>query len=205
MELREPPETTDVEIAKPMLVGLALELNKDDPIRFTQISRKFLVDTTEFRVLLGFGYLQELLRNAGHYVACKSLSPVGDDVEFLPMAEQGVVRSYVNRKRALHKQIKHNRGDWRDDGDYFDQEEEDRLIQELLRIESYLSSTTFNGRIKHMHNDYHRNRQAVCKAMRLAISYLTKHPDTTHIGQHLRNNIKFGARCRYFGDWRWIL
>ena len=205
MELREPPETTDVAIAKPMLVDLATKLNKDDPIRFTQIGRKFAVDTTEFRVLLGFGYLQELLRNADHYVACKSLSPVGDDVEFLPMAEQGVVRSYVNRKRALHKQIKHNRGDWRDDGDYYDKEEEDRLVQELLRIEEYLSRTTFNGKIKHIHNDYDRNRQSVCKAIRLAISYLEKHPDTTHVGQHLRNNIKFGARCRYFGDWTWIL
>lgn len=205
MELREPPETTDVEIAKPMLVDLATKLNKDDPIRFTQIDRKFVVDTTEFRVLLGFGYLQELLRNTDHYVACKTLSPVGDDVKFLPMAEPGVVRSYVNRKRALHKQIKHNRGDWRDDGDYFDQEEEDRLVQELLRIESYLSSTTYNGQIKHIHNDYHRNRQAVCKAMRLAISYLEDHSDTAHIGRHLRNNIKFGARCRYFGDWKWIL
>jgi hypothetical protein len=205
MDLRQPPRTTDVEIAKPMLVDLATELNKDDPIRFTQIGQKFVVDTIEFRVLLGFSYLQELLRNAGHFVACKMLSPIGGSVAFLPMAEQGMVRSCVNRKRALHNQIKHNRGDWSDDGDDYDKEEEDRLVQELLRIEEYLSSTTFNGKIKHIHNDYDRNRQSVCKAMRLAISYLEKHPDTTHVGQHLRNNIKFGARCRYFGDWAWIL
>jgi len=69
MDLRQPPEPTDVEITKPMLVDLATVLNKDNPIRFTQIGRKFVVDTTEFRVLLGFGYLQELLRNAGHFAA----------------------------------------------------------------------------------------------------------------------------------------
>ena len=106
MELREPPETTDVEIAKPMLVGLALELNKDDPIRFTQISRKFLVDTTEFRVLLGFGYLQELLKNAGQFVACTSLSPISKQVVFEPVAERGVIHKNINRKSALEKKLR---------------------------------------------------------------------------------------------------
>ena len=50
VELRERPEPDDVEITLPMLAELESELAKDDPIRFRQVGRKYLVDTTEFRI-----------------------------------------------------------------------------------------------------------------------------------------------------------
>ena len=209
MELREPPETTDVKIVKPILVDLATELNKDDPIRFTQIGCKFLVDVTEFRVLLGFGYLQELLKNAGQFVACTSLSPISKQVVFEPVAERGVIHKNINRKSALEKKLrwmKHQSDqDDLDEQSSYEEEEMFQVAEELLKIGQFLSGATHAGKIKHIHNDYDRNRQSVCKAMRLAISYLEDHPDTAHIGQHLQQNTKFGAGCRYFGDWKWIL
>ena len=203
VDLGQPPKETDVAIVKPILLDLAATLIADDPIRFAQIGRKFVVDATEFRALLGFGYLQELFKNRGEYVACKRLSPIGTPIEFEPMAEQRVIRNYINRKKAIEGQLKGMRGDWRDD-DYRDVEEEHRLAEELYKIVTFLSRSTFNGRTKHIHNDYDRNRQAVCKNIRLAIKYLEDHPNTAHIGQHIRANTKLGARCKYFGDWTWI-
>ena len=203
MDLRKPPETTDVEIAKPMLVDLATKLNKDDPIRFAQVGWKFVVDATQFRALIGFGYLQEMLKKAGEFVTCTKLSPICKQVVFEPVAEQSVIRSYINRKKALIGQIKGMRGNWSEDY-YRDDEAEHRLAEELLKIETFLSRSTFNCRPKHIHNDFDRNRQTVCKNVRLAISYLEDHPDTAHIGQHLRENIKLGADCRYIGGWMWI-
>lgn len=205
MDLRQPPQATDVEIVRPMLVGLATELNKDDPIRFTQIGRKFVVDATEFRVLLGFGYLQELLKKPGQWVSTRTLSPVGGPVIFEPVAEYDFVRKHVNRKYALEKRLKwmrHGRNDL-DERSPYEKEEEFEIAEELLKIGQYLSGVTFGGKIKHIHNNYDRNRQTVTKCIRLAIKYLEDNPATAHIGQHLRDNVKTGARCRYTGDWMW--
>ncbi len=206
IELRERPELDDVQIILPMLTELESALAKKDPIRFCQIGRKYLVDTTEFRNLNGFHYLQALLKQSGEYVAATTMSPIGKQVEFEPVAEHGVVRVNINRKNALHKKLKWMRSqrDWDDYECTADEEEEFQIAEELLRIEKFLSSATFNGKIKHVHNDYDRNRQTVSKCIRLAISYLEKHPSTSHIGQHLRATIKTGARCRYSGNLIWI-
>jgi len=153
--------------------------------------------------------LQELLNNPGKFVDCTNLSPISKHVEFEPVAEHGFVRKNINKKFALKKKLRWMRS--QSDPENLglntpeDNEREFQIAEELLKIESFLSSATFNGKVKHVHNDYDRNRQTVCKAMRLAISYLEKHPDTAHIGQHLRSNTTFGARPRYFGSWTWII
>ncbi len=207
VDLREPPEPGDVKIIRPYLAELESELAKEDPIRFRQVGRKYVVDTTEFRNLNGFHYLQALLKQPGEYVASTTMSPISKQVEFEPVAEHGFVRSHINRKTALIKKLK-----WmsrqRDSYDYedtpYDKEEEFQIAEELLKIEKFLSGATYNGKIKHVHNDYDRNRQTVSKCIRLAISYLEKHSSTSHIGHHLRANVKTGARCRYSGKWMWI-
>jgi len=207
VDLREPPEPDDVQIILPMLAELESELAKEDPIRFRQVGRKYVVDTTEFRNLNGFHYLQALLMQPGEYVAATALSPIGKKVVFEPVAEPGFVRSHINRKTALIKKLKWmgRRGSSYDyEHSQYDEEEEFKLAEELLKIEKFLSSATFNGKIKHIHNDYDRNRQTVSKCIRLAISYLEKHPSTSHIGQHLRATIQTGARCRYSGKLIWI-
>ena len=208
IELRERPEPDDVRIIHPMLSELESVLAKDDPIRFCQVGRKYVVDTTEFRNLNGFHYLQALLKQPGEYIAAISLSPIGKQVEFEPVAEHGFVRSNINRKAALVRKLKWMRRqrDSHDDYEYtqYDEEEEFQIADELLTIEGFLSSATYNGKIKHVHNDFDRNRQTVSKCIRLAISYLEKHPSTSHIGYHLRATVKPGARCRYVGKWIWI-
>ncbi len=204
VDLREPPEPDDVKIIRPYLAELESELAKEDPIRFCQVGRKYVVDTTEFLNLNGFHYLQALLKQPGEYVACTTMSPISKQVEFEPVAEPGFVRSHINRKTALIKKLTwmSRQRDYEDT--QYDKEEEFQIAEELLKIEKFLSSATFNGNIKHIHNDYDRNRQTVSKCIRLAISYLEKHPSTSHIGQHLRATIKTGAKCRYSGKLNWI-
>ena len=218
IELRERPHPEDVRIIQPYLAGLENELIRDDPIRFCQVGRKYVVDTTEFRNLNGFHYLQALLKQPGEYVAATTMSPIGKQVEFEPVAEHGVVRGHINRKNALIKKLKWMRfqrepndladaSAFDDEFEYssFGEEQEFEIAEELLRIEKFLSRATFNGKIKHVHNDYDRNRQTVSKCIRLAISYLQNDSSTSHIGYHLRTTIKTGARCRYSGKWIWIL
>ncbi len=212
LDLREPPDSDDVQIIRPILSDLESELAKDDPIRFCQIGRKYVVDTTEFRNLNGFHYLQALLKQPGEYIAATTMSPISKQVEFEPVAEHGVVRGHINRKKALIKKLKWMRfqrepndlayaSAFDDEFEYssFGEEQEFEIAEELLKIEKFLSGATYNGKIKHVHNDYDRNRQTVSKCIRLAISYLEKHPSTIHIGQHLRATIQTGARCRYSG------
>ncbi len=197
-------ESEDIKIVRPFLEGLERQYSPDNSIRFHQAGRKFVVDTTEFRGILGFGYLQELLKNRGQHVPTRTLSPVGK-VEFEPIAERGVVHKNINKRYALEKKLKwlQRTHDLNDEGMY-KLDEAVEIAGELLKIKKYLSGTTHAGKIKHVHNDYDRNRQTVCKCMRLAIKYLEDHPDTAHIGQHLQDNITFGARPRYFGNWTWI-
>ncbi len=217
LDLREPPDPDDVQIIRPMLSDLESELAKADPIRFYQIGRKYVVDTTEFRNLNGFHYLQALLKQPGEDIAATTMSPIPKQVVFEPVAEHGVVRGYINRKNALMKKLKWMRyqrepddlpdfSAFDDEFEYssFGEEEEFKIAEELLKIEKFLSSATYNGKIKHVHNDFDRNRQTVSKCIRLAISYLEKHPSTSHIGQHLRATIKTGARCRYSAKLIWI-
>ena len=174
-------------------------------IQFRQVGRKFLVDTTEFRNILGFHYLQALFKERNQWVATKKLSPIGEAVVFELAADPGVVHKHINRKYALTKRLKKLGYVSSQDGEHqaFEMEEQFKIADELLTIESYLSKTTFGGKIKHMHNDYDRNRQAVTKCIRLAIKYLKDHPDTAHIGQHIQENIKTGALCRYTGKFKW--
>lgn len=208
VDLREPPEPDDVKIIRPYLAELESELAKEDPIRFRQVGRKYVVDATAFRNLNGFHYIQALLKQPGEYVACTTMSPISKQVEFEPVAEHGFVRSNINRKFALVKKLRwmKQQRDSYDDYEYspYDEEEEFKAAEELLKIEGFLSSATYNGKIKHVHNDFDRNRQTVSKCIRLAITYLENHPSTSHIGHHLRTNVKPGARCRYLGRWRWI-
>jgi len=206
VELRERPEPDDVSIIRPYLAGLESKLAKDDPIRFCQIGRKYVVDTTEFRNLNGFHYLQALLKQPGEYIAATSLSPIGKKVEFELVAEPRVVRNNINRKSALVKKLKwmrHQR-DPHDEYTSYEKEEEFQMAEELLRIERFLTGATHNGKIKHIHNDFDRNRQTVSKCIRTAISYLERDESTRHIGHHLLATVKTGARCIYLGKWIWI-
>jgi len=206
VELLERLEPDDVKIIHPYLAAKEAELVKDDPIRFCQVGRKFVVDTTEFRNLNGFHYLQALLKQPGEYISATSLSPIGKKVEFELVAEPRVVRNNINRKSALVRKLKwmrHQR-DPHDEYTSYEKEEEFQMAEELLKIERFLTGATFNCKIKHIHNDYDRNRQTVAKCIRLAIRYLEKHSDTSHIGHHLRAKVKTGARCIYLGKWIWI-
>ena len=200
-----PPEDYDKDLIVPLLETRLAEYASGE-IEFRQVGRKFVVDTTEFRNLLGFHYLQALFKERNRWVATRKLSPIGEAVVFEPVAEHGVVQKYINRKHALVKKLKwmrrkRNRQYDPDEEEFH--EEEFKIADELLTIERYLSNTTFGGKIKHIHNDYDRNRQAVTKCIRLAIKYLEDHPDTAHIGQHIEDNIKTGALCRYTGKFKW--
>ena len=62
----------------------------------------------------------------------------------------------------------------------------------------------FAGRPKSFNNDLDRNRRAVCKNIRDAIDRLIRHPETKHIGEHLKQHVKLGFSCVYLGKWRWI-
>ncbi len=202
-----PPEDYDKDLIVPLLEVRLAEYSGGE-IQFRQVGRKFVVDTTEFRNLLGFQYLQALFKERNQWVATRKLSPIGGPVVFEPVAEHGDVRNHINRKHELVEKLKwihrnRNRQKQYDpDEDEF-HEDEFKIADELLTIERYLSNTTFGGRIKHIHNNYDRNRQAVTKCIRLAIQYLEDHPDTAHIGQHIRENIKTGALCRYTGKFKW--
>ena len=197
-------EPEDIKIVRPYLEGLERQYFPDNSIRFQQVGRKFVVDTTEFRGILGFGYLQELLKNRGQHVPTRTLSPVGK-VIFEPIAERGVVRKNINRKTALEKKLRWMQRNYGlDDQSMCESDEAFEIANELLKIKKNLSGVTYAGKIKHIHNDYDRNRQTVSKCIRLAISYLEKHPSTSHIGQHLRATIRTGARCRYPGKLIWI-
>ena len=199
-----PPEDYDKGLIVPLLETRLAEYAGGEN-QFRQVGRKFVVDTTEFRNLLGFHYLQALLRQPGQWVATRKLSPIGEAVVFEPVAEHGVVRKHINRKYALTKRLKKLGYVSSQDGEHqaFEMEEQFKIADELLTIERYLSNTTHGGKIKHIHNDYDRNRQAVTKCIRLAIKYLKDHPDTAHIGQHIEDNIKTGALCRYTGKFKW--
>ena len=99
--------------------------------------------------------------------------------------------------------MRHQR-DPHDEYTSYEKEEEFQMAEELLKIERFLTGATHNGKIKHIHNDYDRNRQTVAKCIRKAISYLERDESTRHIGHHLRANVKTGARCIYLGKWIWI-
>jgi len=201
---RQPPDERDQAILVPLLEDI-LRTYDGGAIPFRQVGRPFVVDTTEFRNLLGFSYLQELLKNPGQWVPAKTLSPINKTVIFTSVVKPSFVRTGLNKKNALLKKLKWMRGS-RSEAELTEteKEKERQIAEELLEIESVLSKTTFGGRIKHMHNDYDRNRQTVCKCIRLAISYLEDNPSTAHIGYHLREHVKTGARCRYTGKWKWI-
>ena len=139
-------------------------------------------------------------------MATRTLSPIGEPVVFEPVAEHGFVRKHINRKNELVKKLKWmHRGRNKQHDPYEDEfhEDEFKIAEELLKIEKYLSNTTFAGKIKHIHNNYDRNRQTVVKCIRLAINYLKNHPDTAYIGHHIEDNIKTGALCRYTGKFKW--
>jgi len=198
-------EPEDIKIVRPFLEGLERQYFPDNSIRFQQVGRKFVVDTTEFRGILGFGYLQELLKNRGQHVPTRTLSPVGE-VIFEPIAERGVIHKNINRRYALEKKLRWlQRTHGLDDQCMCELDEALEVAEELLKIKKHLSGATYGGKPKHVHNDYDRNRQTVCKCMRLAIKYLEGHSETAYVGQHLRNNTTFGARPRYFGVWNWII
>ena len=200
-----PPKDYDKGLIVPLLETRLAEYT-DGEIQFRQVGRKFVVDTTEFRNLLGFHYLQFLLMSPGEWVPTKTLSPIiGGTVEFEPVAEHDFVRKQLERKNDLTKRLKQLGYTSNEDGEHhaYEMEEQFQIAEELLTIEKYLSRTTFGGKIKHIHNDYDRNRQTVTKCIRLAIKYLEDNPDTAHTGQHLRENLKTGALCRYTGKFKW--
>ena len=201
-----PLEEYDKGLIIPLLENCLAEYAGGE-IQFRQVGRKFVVDKTEFRNLLGFHYLQAVLTKPGEWVATKTLSPINGEVLFEAVAERGFIRQQINRKVALVKELewmrrcKRNR-QYDPDEDEF-HEDAFKIADELLTIESYLSKTTHAGKIKHIHNDYDRNMQTVTKCIRLAIKYLKDHPDTAHIGQHIGENVKTGALCRYTGKFIW--
>ena len=199
-----PPEDYDKSLIVPLLESYLDEYTGGE-IQFRQVSREFVVDTTEFRNLLGFQYLQSLLKQPNQWVATRTLSPIGEPVVFEPVAEHGFVRKHLNRKFALTEKLKKLGYVSSQDSEHqaYEMEEQFKIAEELLKIEKYLSNTTFGGKIKHIHNNYDRNRQTVVKCIRLAINYLKDHPDTAHIGQHIEDNIKTGALCRYTGKFKW--
>jgi len=213
VERQIPEECHDLIL--PHLVLQADTFAKDHAIRFAQVGRKFVVDNTEFRNVLGFGYLQAILSRPGRFVNCGELSPIPTNAEFSPVAEYSVIRKYTNRKASIMKELKWLHSSHHDSDDYDDHHHEKLdLAEELLRIQQleaeqktaqkFLNKATYNGRRKYLPNAYSRNRQSVCKCIRLAIDYLMNHPDTKAIGYHLRNDVQTGTECRYNGKWRFI-
>lgn len=200
-----PPDDYDKDLIVPLLEVRLAEYAGGD-IQFKQVGRKFVVDTTEFRNLLGFHYLQALFKQRNQFVATRMLSPIiSGPVEFEPVAEHSDVRSHLVRKHDLIERLKRMGYRTDQDGEHqsFELEMQHEIAEEILTIEAYLSRVTYGGKIKHIHNDYDRNRQAVTKCIRLAIKYLEDHPNTAHIGQHIRENVKTGALCRYTGKYKW--
>jgi len=169
-------------------------------IRFAQVGRKFVVDTTEFRNLLGFHYLQAILGERGHSIAATKLSPVVTTFEFVPMTDRPTVKTQVDRKKKIVGELKWLRFESGSDNTEY----EFQLAEELLLIETELNRTTYQGRIKHHRNDYDRNKQAVARCIRRAIQALLDNDATAHIGYHLDKHIKTGGLCSYSGDWQWI-
>ena len=195
---RERPEPDDVRIIRPMLADLEAELVKDDPIRFSQVGLKFIVDMTSFPGLLGFGYTQALLQQPKTLIWCSALNPVPMLIKREDVISGDMIKTLVRKKKQLQWTLK--------DGvklkDY-KPEDVEYFATELQQIEEFLSKTTFGGKSISCYNDLDRNRQAVCKAITLTLTKIEEHPDTRHIGEHLRQNIKLGYNCAYTGDWQW--
>jgi hypothetical protein len=121
--------------------------------------------------------------------------------------EKRIVRGLVRRKDELIEILKLMReGRDLDQPEVLSVEQEAPIVSELLRIKRALSNSTFGGKLKHEHNEYDQCRQRVSKRIREAIPHIESDPDVGYIGWHLRENIKTGGLCRYFGDWRnWFL
>lgn len=198
LDLRERPEPADVKIVRPMLADLEAELVNDNPIRFSQVGRKFIVDMTSFPGLLGFGYIQALLQQPKTLIWCSALNPVPMLIKREDVISGDMIKALVRKKKKLQWTLK--------EGvklkDYEPEDVED-FATELQHIEEFLSKTTFGGKSISCYNDLDRNRQAVCKAINLVFDKIEGKADTRHIGEHLRKNIKLGYNCAYTGDLIW--
>lgn len=198
VDFRERLEPGDVQIIRPMLADLEAELLRDDPIRFSQVGRKFIVDMTEFPGYLGFGYVQALLKQPNTLIWCSALNPVKMLVRREQVISNDLIKTLVRKKMRLEWTIK--------EGSKLKDYEPGKIEDfktELEKIEEFLSKTTFKGKSISCYNDLDRNRQAVCKAIKFAHTKIEEHPETRHIGEHLRLNRKLGYDCAYTGDWKW--
>ena len=195
---RERPEPDDVRIIRPMLADLESKLVKDDPVMFAQAGHDFLVDMTAFPRLLGCGYTQALLRKPNTSISCSTLNPVPMPIRREEVIDADMMKSLICKKKQLKLKL--------NDVDRlkaFGPAYCEKIATELQQIEDFLSKNTFGGKSISFIDDLERNRQAVCKAIRLVITKIEGHPDTSHLGEYLRQNMKFGFSCAYTGDLKW--
>ena len=198
LDLRQRPEPIDAEIIKPLLVLLAKKLNSDGPIRFIQVGRDFVIDTTHFPALLGFGYIRTLLIAPGQHISCGRLNPAAVSTSQQEIVSYGDVRRLRNKADDLR--------DFVSAAEYsctIRPEDELEAIEDLKFIEKYLDESTRMGRVKSFVSESDKVRQSVNKAINLALQKLENNSETRHIGEHLRDNIKLGYRCAYLGKWKW--
>jgi len=191
-------EDKDIALIQPMLESLAVELNRDGPIRFVQVGRDFVIDTTHFPALLGFGYIRKLLIAPGEHISCGRLNPAAVSTSQQLVTSYSDVRRLRNRADDLRTFVSVAQS-----GGMVRPDQEIEAIEELGFIEKYLDESTRMGRIKSFVSESDKVRQSVNKAINLALQKLENNAETRHIGEHLRNNIKLGYRCAYLGRWKW--
>jgi len=195
---RDRLEDKDIALILPMLEIVAVELNRHDPIRFVQIGRDFIIDTTLFSGLLGFGYVRMLLQSPDVHISCGRLNPAAVSTSQQRMIDYQDVRRLLGRADDLRDFI----GVAQSSGTISPQNELE-AIEELEFIEKYLDETTRMGRVKSFVSESDKVRQSVNRAINLALEKIENNAETRHIGEHLRRNIKLGYRCAYLGNWKW--
>jgi hypothetical protein len=198
VDRRLQPEPKDVEIIKPLLVGLAEKLSSDGPIRFVQVGRDFVIDATNFPALHGYRYIRTLLMEPGEHISCGRLNPAAVSTSQQKMLTYSDVRRLRDRADVLRGSIFAAQC-----GGIIQPDKELEAIDELKFIDWYLDESTHKGKIKSFVSESDKVRQSVNKAINLALTRIENNPDTRHIGEHLRKNIKLGYRCAYLGGWKW--
>ena len=164
---KQPPDERDQEILVPLLEDVIRNYD-DGEIEFRLVGRKFLVDTTTFPNLLGFGFIHALLDKPRQHIACKDIDGLAGDVEPVEIidrdtlndlvAEAKDIRRYIDDPRIHHDAKKNNNN-------------------RLIEINLVLQQATHAGKPKKFKDELERCRQRVKHNISRAIRQMWTHPD----------------------------
>jgi hypothetical protein len=101
-------------------------------------------------------------------------------------------------QRRLEAQLRDT--EWVKERDFEEVQDDVETLEEIKRT---MSEFWFKNRPKSFQTNLNRNRLAVRAAIVRAINKLIESPETQHIGEHLKANIRFGFSCKYVGKWKW--